>query len=93
MQIGRVPLREQVSYFEQTRSYMAKLMGENDTKGFLRKAVFSVTIGSNDILNYITPEIPFLARDKAAPNKFQDFMISNLTIQLKVISVINVINL
>ncbi|XP_038726407.1 GDSL esterase/lipase At5g41890 [Tripterygium wilfordii] len=81
--IGRVSLRHQVNYFEQTRAYMVKIMGENGTKEFLKKAIFSLTIGSNDILNYVQPLIPFFGHDKVSPSMFQDFMVSNLTVQLK----------
>ncbi|MBA0563983.1 hypothetical protein Golob_008942 [Gossypium lobatum] len=83
MQIGRIPLGEQVSNFEQNRIYMVNAMGENYTRKFLRKAIFSLTIGSNDVLNYIQPSIPFLRHDKVSPSTFLDFMISNLTLQLE----------
>ncbi|KAL6181740.1 hypothetical protein ACLB2K_048389 [Fragaria x ananassa] len=81
--IGRVPLREQVNNFEQSRSYMVNVMGEISTREFLKKAIFSLTIGSNDVLNYVQPSIPFFAQDKVSPNMYQDFMVSNLTVQLK----------
>ncbi|KAA3460033.1 GDSL esterase/lipase [Gossypium australe] len=81
--IGRIPLGEQVSNFEQNRIYMVNAMGENYTRKFLKKAIFSLTIGSNDVLNYIQPSIPFLRHDKVSPTTFLDFMISNLTLQLE----------
>ncbi|KAK3018834.1 hypothetical protein RJ639_003462 [Escallonia herrerae] len=81
--IGRIPLREQITYFELSRAYMVNVMGENGTKSFLNEAIFSVTIGSNDILNYFQPSIPFFGEDKVSPPIFQDFMVSNLTIHLK----------
>ncbi|KAK2981928.1 hypothetical protein RJ640_019148 [Escallonia rubra] len=81
--IGRIPLREQITYFELSRAYMVNVMGEKGTKSFLNKAIFSVTIGSNDILNYFQPSIPFFGEDKVSPPMFQDFMVSNLTIHLK----------
>ncbi|KAK8502451.1 hypothetical protein V6N13_130499 [Hibiscus sabdariffa] len=81
--IGRIPLREQVNNFEQNRNYMVNEMGENGTRQFLKKAVFSLTIGSNDILNYVQPSIPFLRHEKVFPTTFLDFMISNLTLQLE----------
>ncbi|EOY23881.1 GDSL-like Lipase/Acylhydrolase superfamily protein [Theobroma cacao] len=82
--IGRIPLGEQVKYFGQNRNYMVNAMGENRTREFLKKAIFSLTIGSNDILNYVQPSIPFLGHDKLFPTTiFLDSMISNLTIQLK----------
>ncbi|KAK6948004.1 GDSL lipase/esterase [Dillenia turbinata] len=80
--IGRVPLRVQVDYFNQSRKYMVNMTGEDGTKVFLEKAIFSLTIGSNDILNYIQPKIPFFGKDKVPPTMFQEFMLSNLTAQL-----------
>lgn len=59
-------------------------MGENKTMEFLKKAIFSVTIGSNDVLNYFQPSIPFFGDHKVSPTMFQDVMVSNLTLQLKV---------
>ncbi|GMJ00470.1 hypothetical protein like AT5G41890 [Hibiscus trionum] len=78
--IGRIPLGEQVNNFEQSRNYMVNAMGENGTREVLKKAVFSLTIGSNDILNYVQP---FLGHEKLFPTTFLDFMISNLTLQLE----------
>ncbi|KAB2608938.1 GDSL esterase/lipase [Pyrus ussuriensis x Pyrus communis] len=57
--IGRVPLREQVNNFEESRNNMVKTMGENNTMEFLKKTTFSVAIGFNDVLNYFQPSIPF----------------------------------
>ncbi|KAK3228172.1 hypothetical protein Dsin_008034 [Dipteronia sinensis] len=82
--IGRVRLREQVENFEQSRKYMVGVMGENRTRDLLKKAIFSLTIGSNDVLNYIQPSIPFFGGHKVSKTTFQDFMVSKLTIQLKV---------
>ena len=83
-QIGRVPLREQVNDFEQSRNYMVNVVGENVTRELLKKAIFSLTIGSNDILNYVQPSIPFFGGNKISPIAFQDSMISNLSIHIKV---------
>lgn len=63
---------------------MVNAMGEKRTKAFLKKAIFSLTTGSNDMLNYVQPSIPFLGGDKVSPSKFQDYMVFNLTTQLKV---------
>ncbi|KAK9145779.1 hypothetical protein Sjap_005682 [Stephania japonica] len=81
--IGRVPLRQQVDYFKQSRAHMERMAGESSTKEILKTAIFSITSGSNDILDYIQPLIPFLGEDKVSPGLLHDFMISNLTIQLK----------
>ncbi|GAB4835045.1 hypothetical protein Ancab_033313 [Ancistrocladus abbreviatus] len=81
--IQRIPLQEQVSYFEKTRNYMVYIIGEDGTTKFSRNAHVSLTIGSIDMLNYIQPSIPFLGQDKAEPVLFQEHVISNLTTQLK----------
>ncbi|XP_065862849.1 GDSL esterase/lipase At5g41890 [Euphorbia lathyris] len=81
--IGRLPLRQQISNFEESRNYMVKMRGENNTREFLKKAIFSVTIGSNDILNYVQPSIPFFSVEKVSPDIYQDYMVSNFSIHLK----------
>lgn len=84
MKIGRIPLQEQVDYFEQTKAHIVEKMGETAANILLKNAIFSIAIGSNDILNYIQPSIPFIGQEKVEPSMFQDFMLSNLTMQLKV---------
>ncbi|VYS68981.1 unnamed protein product [Arabidopsis thaliana] len=81
--IGRVPLREQVSNFEKSREYMVRVIGENGTKEMLKNAMFTITIGSNDILNYIQPSIPFFSQDKLPTDVLQDSMVLHLTTHLK----------
>ncbi|CAN8233321.1 unnamed protein product [Cochlearia groenlandica] len=81
--IGRVPLKEQVGYFEKSREYMVGKIGENGTKEVLKKAMFTITIGSNDILNYIQPSIPFFSQDKLPLDLLHDSMVSHLTTHLK----------
>ncbi|CAN6839611.1 unnamed protein product [Brassica oleracea] len=44
---------------------MVRMIGENGTEEMLRKAMLTITIGSNDILNYyIQPSIPSFSQDK-----------------------------
>ncbi|CAO2819344.1 unnamed protein product [Amaranthus hypochondriacus] len=81
--IGRIPLEEQVDNFEQNRAYIIGLMGEKEARNFLKNAIYTVSIGSNDILNYIQPSIPFIGQHKVTPSIFQDYMLFNLTMQLK----------
>lgn len=64
---------------------MVSAMGENGTREFLREAILSITIGSNDVLNYFQPSVPFLGEEnKVSATVFQDFMVSNFTLQFKV---------
>ncbi|XP_022977773.1 GDSL esterase/lipase At5g41890 [Cucurbita maxima] len=81
--LGRIPLREQVKHFEESRDYIVKVKGENETMKLLKEAIFSLTFGSNDIINYFQPSIPFFQSNKVAPSDYLDHMISNLTIHLK----------
>ncbi|KAL8539966.1 hypothetical protein ACS0TY_001534 [Phlomoides rotata] len=80
--IGRVPLSVQISNFEKTRKYMLNAVGENRSRSVLKDAIFSLTIGSNDVLNYFQPPPinPFL---NISPLAFQDIMVSNFTMHLK----------
>ena len=83
-QLGRIPLREQVKHFKESRDYIVKVKGENETMKLLKEAIFSLTFGSNDIINYFQSSIPFFGSNKVAPSDYLDHMISNLTIHLKV---------
>ncbi|KAM3271138.1 GDSL esterase/lipase [Capsicum chacoense] len=80
--IGRVPLSKQINNFEESRRYIVNAMGEENAKRFLKKAIFSVTIGSNDVINYFQPSIPFLSKN-ISPTIFQDYLVSNLTMNLQ----------
>ncbi|MCL7040997.1 hypothetical protein MKW94_011396, partial [Papaver nudicaule] len=81
--VERVQLRKQINDFEQSRANMMRMLGENGTSAFLKQVVFSITSGSNDLLNYLQPSIPFFKQDKISPGMLQDFMVSNLTLQLE----------
>ncbi|KAL4019199.1 hypothetical protein IC575_022844 [Cucumis melo] len=81
--LGRISLREQVKNFEESRNEMVKLKGENETMEVLKNSIFSLTVGSNDIINYIQPSIPFFQTNKPSPSDYLDHMISNLTVHLK----------
>ncbi|KAF6153724.1 hypothetical protein GIB67_000957 [Kingdonia uniflora] len=81
--VGRVPLREQINYFKQNRAYMVTTLGEDGTNEFLKRSIFSVTTGSNDVLNYLEPSVPFLWEGKVSSTNMQDFMVFNLTLQLR----------
>ncbi|WOL06281.1 GDSL esterase/lipase [Canna indica] len=80
--IERIPMGKQVEYFGETRDYLVGIMGENATNELLKNAIFSITTGSNDILNYLEPSLPFSGK-KFPPALVQDIMVSNLTLHLK----------
>ncbi|XP_024311478.1 GDSL esterase/lipase At5g41890 isoform X2 [Brachypodium distachyon] len=81
--IGRVPLGQQISYFEETKAQIVEIMGEKAAAEFLQKALFTVAVGSNDILEYLSPSIPFFGRQKSDPAVFLDTLVSNLAFHLK----------
>ncbi|GJN01987.1 hypothetical protein PR202_ga19295 [Eleusine coracana subsp. coracana] len=81
--IGRIPLSQQISYFEKTRAQILEALGEEAATDLFKKALFIVAAGSNDILEYLTPSIPFLGREKPDPSYFQNVLVSNLTLHLK----------
>ncbi|XP_073285710.1 GDSL esterase/lipase At5g41890-like [Primulina huaijiensis] len=82
--IGRLPLKEQINNFEKTREYIVSVMGVTNTTNLLKNAIFSITIGSNDVINYFQrPMIPFIGSNNVSPTMFQDFLVSNLTLQLE----------
>ncbi|KAJ4799787.1 GDSL esterase/lipase [Rhynchospora pubera] len=81
--IGRLPLRRQIDYFQETRNAMSSQTGENATSELLKKAIFFIVAGSNDILNYLQPSIPFFQGEKVVPSVLKESMLSNLTSHLK----------
>ncbi|KAG2574185.1 hypothetical protein PVAP13_7KG309200 [Panicum virgatum] len=81
--IGRIPLRQQIDYFEKTKAQILKTMGEEAATDFFKKALFVIAAGSNDILEYVSPSVPFFGREKPDPSSFQDALVSNLTFYLK----------
>ena len=83
-QIGRVPLGQQISYFEKTRAQILETMGEKAAAEFLGEALFTVAAGSNDILEYLSPAVPFFGRQKPDPADFQDALVAKLAFHLKV---------
>lgn len=59
-------------------------MEEEAASDFFKTALFIVAAGSNDILEYLSPSVPFFGREKPDPSYFQDVLVSNLTFYLKV---------
>ncbi|KAG2568201.1 GDSL esterase/lipase At5g41890-like [Panicum virgatum] len=81
--IGRIPLRQQIDYFEKTKAQILESMGKEAATDFFKKALFVIAAGSNDILEYVSPSVPFFGREKPEPSSFQDALASNLTFYLK----------
>ncbi|KAK3127968.1 hypothetical protein QOZ80_7AG0580790 [Eleusine coracana subsp. coracana] len=82
--VNRIGMDVQVDYFNVTRRQLDDLLGRDRARVFLRrKAIFSVTIGSNDFLNnYLMPLLSVGTRVSESPDAFLDDLISHLRDQL-----------
>ncbi|RZR85304.1 hypothetical protein BHM03_00012264 [Ensete ventricosum] len=78
----------QIDYFNITRRQMDGLLGKAKARRFLwKKAIFSITIGSNDFLNnYLLPFFSVGERLIESPDDFVNHLITSLRSQLIVIS-------
>ncbi|KAK9672309.1 hypothetical protein RND81_12G091500, partial [Saponaria officinalis] len=81
--IGRLNMDAQLDNFANTRHDLIKSIGEIATNKFLEKALYSITIGSNDFINnYLTPVISTLKQKLVSPEAFVNSMISKYRMQL-----------
>ena len=84
--VNRIGMDLQVDYFNATRRQLDELLGGDRAKEFLRKkAIFSVTVGSNDFLNnYLMPVLSTGTRISESPDSFINDLIFHLRDQLTV---------
>ncbi|KAJ1292314.1 hypothetical protein BS78_02G383100 [Paspalum vaginatum] len=82
--VNRIGMDLQVDYFNITRRQLDRLLGQGRAREFLRrKAIFSVTVGSNDFLNnYLMPVLSTGTRIAQSPDGFLDDLILHLRDQL-----------
>lgn len=82
--VNRIGMDLQVDYFNITRKQLDVLLGGDRAKVFLRKkAIFSVTVGSNDFLNnYLMPVLSTGTRLAQSPDGFVDSLVAHLRDQL-----------
>nr|CAB3458905.1 unnamed protein product [Digitaria exilis] len=82
--VNRIGMDLQVDYFNITRKQLDGLLGQDRAKEFLRKkAIFSVTVASNDFLNnYLMPVLSTGTRISESPDDFIDDLIFHLRDQL-----------
>ncbi|CAN6212653.1 unnamed protein product [Urochloa humidicola] len=82
--VNRIGMDLQVDYFNITRKQLDELLGRDRAKEFLRKkAIFSVTVGSNDFLNnYLMPVLSAGTRISESPDSFVNDLIFHLRDQL-----------
>ncbi|XP_010434862.1 PREDICTED: GDSL esterase/lipase At4g16230 [Camelina sativa] len=79
----RVNVDAQLDNFATTRQDIISWIGEFDAAKLVRSAIFSVTTGSNDLINnYFTPVISSVQRKVVSPEVFVDTMISRFRLQL-----------
>ncbi|KAG9457816.1 hypothetical protein H6P81_002324 [Aristolochia fimbriata] len=80
---GRLNLDAQIDNFENTKQDIISMVGAPAASSLLKKALFSVVIGSNDFLNnYLTPVLSESKRRSIPPEKFVQSMISKLRLQI-----------
>ncbi|TKY54249.1 GDSL esterase/lipase [Spatholobus suberectus] len=80
---GRLNFDAQIDNFANTRQDIISSIGVPAALNLFKRALFSVTIGSNDFINnYLTPELTFSDQKAASPELFVTTMISKLRVQL-----------
>ncbi|XP_054805528.1 GDSL esterase/lipase At4g16230-like [Prosopis cineraria] len=84
MWVGRINMDSQIDNFENNRQDMISMMGDSAAQDLLKKAIFIVSLGSNDFLsNYIAPTVTSPAeRDLISPQVFVASMASTFRQQL-----------
>ncbi|XP_048560504.1 GDSL esterase/lipase At2g23540-like [Triticum urartu] len=82
--VNRIGMDVQVDYFNITRRELDGLLGKEKAREFIhRKAIFSITVGSNDFLNnYLMPVLSAGTRVAESPDGFIDDLIIHLREQL-----------
>ncbi|KAK9672312.1 hypothetical protein RND81_12G091800 [Saponaria officinalis] len=81
--IGRLNLDAQLDNFANTKQDLITSMGEIAANKFLEKALYSITMGSNDFINnYLTPIISTVEQTLISPEAFINAMISKYRMQL-----------
>jgi hypothetical protein len=84
--VNRIGMDLQVDYFNITRRQLDSLLGRGRAREYMKKkAIFSVTVGSNDFLNnYLMPVLSVGTRVSQSPDGFINDLIFHLRDQLTV---------
>ncbi|PRQ39461.1 putative triacylglycerol lipase [Rosa chinensis] len=81
--VGRINMDAQIDNFANTRQDIISSIGLPAAVELLRRALFSVTIGSNDFLsNYLVPVITEVKRKLIPPETFVGILIARFRLQL-----------
>jgi len=82
-QIGRIPLNKQLEYLTKTKAEFVQLVGGLKTDEIFAKALWYVTIGSNDYINNYL--LTGSATSKQyTPQQYEDLLITTFDQQLRV---------
>ncbi|PSR85323.1 GDSL esterase/lipase [Actinidia chinensis var. chinensis] len=79
-----IPLTEQVEHYTKVYENLVQKLGSAAAQDHLSKSLFTVVIGSNDVLGFFNPGSD--QAKKTTPQQFIDIMILALKIALKVIN-------
>ncbi|KAK4796506.1 hypothetical protein SAY86_028832 [Trapa natans] len=80
---GRIYFGAQIDNFASSRQEIISHIGEPAALELLRQSLFSVTIGSNDLINnYLLPVVSAVEQVLVSPEVFIDSMISSYMLQL-----------
>lgn len=86
LQGGRFNLDAQIDNFEKTRKYIISSIGTENASNFMKKSLFSITMGSNDFINnYLVPIFSVAERALVPSDAFIQMLISKYRLQLIVI--------
>ncbi|MCO5601621.1 hypothetical protein L7F22_055744 [Adiantum nelumboides] len=82
MFVKLIPMDKQIAYFEGTVKEINKMLGVEETRSFLTKALFSITLGANDFLsNYIFP-LPTSLEKTLSPQEYNQKLLKQLKVQV-----------
>ncbi|GAB4846175.1 hypothetical protein Ancab_025173 [Ancistrocladus abbreviatus] len=76
-----IPMNKQIDYYETVHEQMVKQLGQPGTDAIISKALFSIVIGSNDILGYFGSNSN--QTKKGTPQQLVDSMTATIKGQLK----------
>ncbi|KAF7837708.1 GDSL esterase/lipase [Senna tora] len=80
---GRINLDAQIDNFANTRHDIISTIGDSATQSLFKRAIFSVTIGSNDFINnYLTPTLTISEQKLGSPELFVATLITRFRAQL-----------
>ncbi|PON93174.1 Lipase [Trema orientale] len=81
--VGRINLDAQIDNFANTRQDIISSIGLTAAMQLFKKALFSITIGSNDFINnYLTPVLSTAQQKLVSPEMFVATLISRFRLQL-----------